>query len=228
MNTITDVFFDLDHTLWDFEANSKLAFISIFKKHKLTVDMAKFFNYYVPINVKYWRLFGKEKISKEELKTGRLRDTFKILKLAVPEEKIEVLAAAYIKELPENNLLFPGVFEILDYLKDKNYKLHMITNGFNEVQYEKLKASKLSPYFELVITSENTGVKKPNPIIFNEAVRLAKTTMNHSIMIGDNWEADIMGAKSAGMDVIFCNFENEQVAENIKSVSNLLEIKQFL
>ncbi|PCI04844.1 MAG: noncanonical pyrimidine nucleotidase, YjjG family [Flavobacteriaceae bacterium] len=228
MNTIKDVFFDLDHTLWDFETNSKLAFIAIFKRHKVKVDMAKFFNYYVPINAKYWRLFSKDKITKEALKTGRLRDTFKILKLSISEAEIQVLATAYIKELPKNNELFPGVFDILNYLKGKKYRLHMITNGFNEVQYEKLKASKLNPYFNVIITSENVGVKKPNPIIFNEAVKSAETKMTHSIMIGDNWEADIMGAKNAGMEAIFCNFDNKPVAENIKSVSNLLEIKQFL
>ncbi|MBL4745565.1 MAG: YjjG family noncanonical pyrimidine nucleotidase [Flavobacteriaceae bacterium] len=228
MNIIKDVFFDLDHTLWDFEANSKLAFVAIFKRHKINVDMCKFFNYYVPINTEYWRLFSKDKITKEHLKTGRLRDTFKILKISVSETQLVLLADAYIKELPKNNVLFPGVFEILEYLKDKKYPLHLITNGFNEVQYDKLKASKLSTYFKVVITSENVGVKKPNPIIFKEAVKVANATMNQSIMIGDNWEADIMGAKSAGMDVIYCNFDNKPVAENIKSISNLLEIKQFL
>jgi len=228
MNTIKDVFFDLDHTLWDFEANSKLAFVAIFKKHKLQVDMLKFFNYYVPINTKYWRLFRNDKISKENLKTGRLKDTFKILKLTISDASIELLAEDYLKELPRHNELFPGVFEILDYLKDKNYQMHIITNGFNEVQYEKLKASKLIPYFEKIITSENTGVKKPNPVIFNEAVKSANTVVRQSVMIGDNWEADIMGAKNAGMEAIFCNFDNKPVAENIKSVNNLLEIKQFL
>jgi len=228
MNTIKDVFFDLDHTLWDFEANSKLAFVAIFKRHKLRVDMAKFFNYYVPINTKYWRLFRNDKISKENLKTGRLKDTFKILKITVSEAKIEVLAADYLKELPRHNELFPGVFEILDYLKDKNYQMHIITNGFNEVQFEKLEASKLSPYFKEIITSENAGVKKPSPLIFNEAIKSANTVMKQSVMIGDNWEADIMGAKNAGMEAIFCNFDNKPVAENIKSVNNLLEIKQFL
>jgi len=228
MNTIKDIFFDLDHTLWDFEANSKLAFESVFEKHNLKIDMLKFFNYYVPINTKYWRLFRNEKVSKEALKTGRLKDTFKILKIQVSDEKIMLLAEDYLRELPKHNELFPGVFELLDYLQDKKYQMHIITNGFNKVQHEKLLASKLKPYFNVIITSENAGVKKPNPVIFNQAVKLAKSSMKQSVMIGDNYEADIMGAKNAGMEAIFCNFENNPIGENIKSINNLLEIKQFL
>jgi putative hydrolase of the HAD superfamily len=129
--------------------------------------------------------------------------------------------------LPNSNLLFEGAHEILDYLQP-NYQMHIITNGFNEVQYQKMDKSNLSNYFEKIITSEDAGVKKPNPIIFEYALSQAKATPNESIMIGDNWEADIMGAKSAGFDVIFCNFNKESVSANIKSVSCLTDIKKYL
>ncbi len=228
MRKITDVFFDLDHTLWDFEVNSKVAFEAIFKTHKIPVNMEKFLNYYVPINFKFWKLFRDEKITKETLKFGRLKETFEILKINVSKEQIELLATDYLLELPNSNVLFDGTHELLQYLKEKGYTLHIITNGFKKVQEKKLENSNINEYFDQVITSENVGVKKPNPLIFKEALRKANVTTANAIMIGDNWEADIMGAKNIGMDVVYCNFNQQPVGENIKSVNNLFEIKQFL
>lgn len=224
---INHIFFDLDHTLWDFETNSDIAFKTIFKQHKVEVSLEKFLNYYKPINQKYWNLYGKDKVSKEELRVGRLKDTFKKINFTASNNLIDHLSIDYIKVLPDSNLLFDGAYELLDHLKP-NYELHIITNGFNEVQYKKLEKSDLSKYFKTIITSEDVGVKKPNPIIFQHALAQAKATSRESIMIGDNWEADIMGAKNAGFDVIYCNFNNEPVSESIKSVKNLNEIKKYL
>jgi len=224
---IKHIFFDLDHTLWDFEANSNIAFEIIFKKHNVGIDLSKFLNYYTGINQNYWRLYRNEKISKEELRVGRLRDTFNKINYKFDYELIDNLSIDYIDVLPNNNLLFDGAHEILDYLHPK-YKLHIITNGFNEVQYKKLKNSGLSKYFDKIITSEDAGVKKPNPIIFNYSLELAQANSNESIMIGDNWEADIMGAIDTGIDAIYFNYEKNNVGENIKSVHNLIELKQFL
>lgn len=224
---INHIFFDLDHTLWDFETNSDIAFKTIFKDHKVKIDIDKFLNYYRNINQNYWKLYRDEKISKEGLRYGRLKDTFDIIKLKLDDDLINNLAIDYINVLPNSNLLFEGAHEILDYLQP-NYKMHIITNGFNEVQSQKMDKSNLSKYFEKIITSEDAGVKKPNPIIFEYALNQAKATSNESIMIGDNWEADIMGAKNVGLDVIFCNFNKESVSENIKSVSCLADIKKYL
>lgn len=228
MKKITDVFFDLDHTLWDFETNSKVAFESIFKKHALPIRMDKFLNYYVPINAKFWKLFRDEKISQETLKYGRLKETFEIIKIKASPELIQELASDYLMELPMSNTLFEGTHEILQYLKNKGYAMHIITNGFEKVQLEKLRNSKINHYFNQIITSESVGVKKPNPLVFKEALKKAQVAATNAIMIGDNWEADIMGAKNVGLDVIYCNFGHLPVGENIKSVNNLLEIKQFL
>jgi putative hydrolase of the HAD superfamily len=224
---INHIFFDLDHTLWDFETNSDIAFDAIFKKNNVKVDLQKFLNYYRGINQKYWKLYREEKISKEDLREGRLKDTFAKIKYNVSNDIINYLAIDYIDVLPNNNMLFEGTYEILDYLHP-NYELHIITNGFNEVQFKKLENSGLSKYFDKIITSEEAGVKKPNPHIFQFALNKANAVSNESIMIGDNWEADIMGAKNVGFDVIFCNFNKEPVSESIKSVSNLTEIKKFL
>lgn len=224
---INHIFFDLDHTLWDFETNSDIAFKTIFKDHKVKIDIDKFLNYYRSINQNYWKLYRDEKVTKEDLRYGRLKDTFEIIKLKLDDDLINNLAVDYINVLPNSNLLFEGTHEILDYLQP-NYQLHIITNGFNEVQYQKMDKSNLSKYFDKVITSEDAGVKKPNPIIFEYALNQAKASSKESIMIGDNWEADIMGAKNAGLDVIFCNFNKETVSSNIKSVSCLADIKKYL
>jgi putative hydrolase of the HAD superfamily len=227
MNHINHIFFDLDHTLWDFETNSDIAFNTIFKEHKVNVSLDKFLNYYRDINQKYWKLYREDRVSKEDLRYGRLKDTFKKIKYSVNDELIHNLSVDYINVLPNSNVLFEGTHEILSHLQS-NYQLHIITNGFNEVQYKKMQMSNLSSYFNKIITSEDAGVKKPNPIIFQYALAQAQANANESIMIGDNWEADIMGAKNAGLDVIFCNFNNEAVSSSIKSVKNLLELKQYL
>ena len=224
---INHIFFDLDHTLWDFETNSDIAFKTIFKEHKVQVDIDKFLNYYRDINQHYWKLYREERVSKEDLRYGRLRDTFNKINFKVEDEIINNLAVDYINVLPNSNLLFEGAHEILTHLQS-NYQLHIITNGFNEVQYKKMEMSNLNKYFKTIITSEDAGVKKPNPIIFEYALAQTKATASESIMIGDNWEADIMGAQNAGFDVIFCNFNQESVASNIKSVKSLIEIKQYL
>ena len=224
---IKHIFFDLDHTLWDFEVNSDIAFETIFKKHKVNIDLQKFLNYYRGINQNYWRLYRNEQITKEELRVGRLRDTFVKIKQQFDNELIDNLAVGYIDVLPNNNQLFDGAHEILEHLYVK-YKLHIITNGFNEVQYKKLDNSGLSKYFDKIITSEAAGVKKPNPKIFKYALDLAEATSKESIMIGDNWEADIMGAINNGIDAIYFNYEKQPVGGNIKSVNQLIEIKQFL
>jgi len=217
----------INHTLWDFETNSDIAFKTIFKKYDVAVDLQKFLSYYRGINQNYWRLYRNEKITKEELRVGRLKDTFVKIKQKFDNQLIDDLSIDYIEVLPNNNQLFEGAHEILEHLFPK-YKLHIITNGFNEVQYKKLENSGLSKYFDKIITSEDAGVKKPNPRIFNFALDLAQATSKESIMIGDNWEADVMGALNNGIDAIYFNYEKQAVGANIKSVHQLLEIKQYL
>lgn len=224
---IKHIFFDLDHTLWDFETNSDLAFKKTFQNLQFKVDLDKFLNYYRPINLKYWKLYREEKVSKTQLRYGRLKDTFDFLKIVVSDEQIEAMAVEYIRVLPENNQLFEGTLEILEHLSLK-YQMHIITNGFQEVQYLKLEKSGISKYFNQIITSESVGVQKPHPAIFYHAMKLADTTPQESIMIGDNWEADIMGAYQTGMNVIFFNYHQEPVGANIKSITHLLQLKQYL
>lgn len=222
------VFFDLDHTLWDFEKNSNLTFKKIFLEQNITIDMNQFLTVYKPLNIKFWKLYRNEKITKEELRYSRLKETFDTINYSISDNKIYEIAIQYINTLPYFNHLFAHTFEILDYLKEK-YTLHIITNGFEEIQTKKLESSKILQYFTTVITSDSLGVKKPNPKVFNYALHTAKATPENSIMIGDSVEADILGAMQVGMNVLHCNFDNFEVNNNtFTSIKSLTEIKQYL
>ena len=228
LTRIKYVFFDLDHTLWDFEKNSDLTFQKLFTEYHIDLDVAVFLDVYKPINFKYWRLYRQEKVSKEQLRYRRLKEAFDAVHFSISDELIDTLAIQYIKFMPNFNHLFDGAIDILNYLKDK-YQLHIITNGFEEVQTKKMKSSKIYHYFDQVITSESVGVKKPNPLIFEHALRVAKATKENSIMIGDSIEADIEGAINFGVKAIYCDFENTNPKGNtFVTVSALHQIKQLL
>ena len=224
---ITDVFFDLDHTLWDFDKNSALTFEIIFKKNNVVLDLERFSKIYQPINLKYWKLYRDEKVSKSNLRYGRLKDAFDALNMVVEDHVIDQLSIDYIDYLTIHNHVFDGTIEILEYLKPK-YKLHIITNGFREVQQTKLDKSNISHYFDTVTSSEAVGVKKPNPKVFNHALSLANIKKENGIMIGDNYEADILGALNIGLDAICYNYHNVTLENDIKEVKHLLDLKNYL
>jgi len=224
---ITDIFFDLDHTLWDFDKNSKLAFKRVFEKHTLDIPINKFIEVYEPINFEYWKRFREDKVSKENLRRGRLKDTFSIFNIILTTDKIDDLADSYIDELPGDNHLFEGAESILEYLS-KKYTLHIITNGFNDVQHLKLKNSGISNYFSTVTTSEEVGVKKPNQLIFTTALKKANTVANKSMMIGDTFEADILGAENVGMKTMYYNYRKENLPKKYIIVDSLHEIERYL
>ena len=224
---ITDIFFDLDHTLWDFDKNSMLAFNRVFSKHNINIELVSFIEIYEPINLKYWKLYREEKVDKPELRRGRLKDSFKYFDLTFKEDILDKLAESYIDELPLDNHLFDGTKKILNYLTEK-YILHIITNGFDEVQHLKLKNSGINKHFSTITTSEEIGVKKPNPLIFNSALKKANIQASRSIMIGDSFEADILGAESVGMNTLFYNYRNDQIPENYTEIRSLHEIRNFL
>ena len=224
---IKHIFFDLDHTLWDFEANSKKTFSYIFDKNGLEIKFNDFIEVYQPINHRYWKLFREDKVTKSQLRYGRLKEAFQAIDFKSTDELIHLLSEEYITYLANHNALFDNAIPVLKYLQPK-YKMHIITNGFQEVQHRKLKNSNLLPFFDEIITSEKVGVKKPNPKIFEYALDITGAVNDQSVMIGDNFEADILGAKNMGMQVIFCKFNGEIATEAVSSVDNLLELKNFL
>ncbi len=225
--TITDVFFDLDHTLWDFDKNSEMAFDRIFKSKFPEIKIEDFIEKYAPINQACWKLYQNDKITHVELRYNRLRFSFDALNVKISDENINEIAIDYIEYLTDNNHLFDGAIEVLEYLKPK-YKLHIITNGFASVQEKKINNALLSDYFSTVTNSELAGVKKPNSIIFDYAVNVAQASKENSIMIGDCLDADVNGALNAGLDAIFFNEKKIKVPENIKQINHLLELKKYL
>lgn len=207
MKKYTDLFFDLDHTLWDFEKNSREALVEMYHHFELQKtnipSVEEFIDHYYVINEKMWDKYAKDIISQEELRNDRFYlalKNFNIDDRALGEK----IGAYYVLVSPYKTHLFKDCHLVLTQLK-KKFKLHIITNGFEEVQHIKLNSSGLMTYFEHVITSENAGMKKPSKGIFDYALKLTGAQLEKSIMIGDGIETDVLAAKNAGMDQVFFN-----------------------
>ncbi|MEM8847092.1 MAG: YjjG family noncanonical pyrimidine nucleotidase [Bacteroidota bacterium] len=224
---VRDIFFDLDHTLWDFERNSALTFQKILAENKVEVGLDPFLEVYRPINLAYWKVYRENRISKENLRYNRLKETFDALEYRVTDHLIDTLSERYIECLSSFGHLIPNAMQILEYLAPK-YNLHIITNGFREAQRKKIKNSNIQEFFKEIIDSETAGVKKPNPKIFQAALKCANTTAKTSLMIGDSLEADIRGAQAMGMQVLHFNFHKEPEHKLCKMINNLNEIKSLL
>jgi putative hydrolase of the HAD superfamily len=226
MKHITDIFFDLDHTLWDFDKNSELAFDNIFKEKLPEINGQEFTKVYVPINQACWKLYQNDEITSEELRYQRLKQSFDALNFQISDEKINKIAHQYIELLPQNNHLFDGAIATLEYLKP-NYKLHIITNGFEKVQYLKIENSGIASYFSTITNSEMAGVKKPNPKIYEFALSLSQAKKETSVMIGDSIEADVIGALDFGIEAIFFNPNQEEVTADFLQINHLSELKKY-
>jgi putative hydrolase of the HAD superfamily len=227
LNNITDIFFDLDHTLWDFQKNSALTFDFLLKKYKINIDLNKFLNIYIPINFSYWKLYRDEKITKEFLRYNRLKSSLDKLNISLSDDVINKIADDYVISLPVNNFLIKDTILVLDYLRNK-YRLHIITNGFTEVQNKKIVNSQIKKYFHSIIDSETVGVKKPNIKIFDYALKVSGARSKNSLMIGDNLEADILGALNAGFHAIHFNNNNEAPHEHCLILNELKSLLECL
>lgn len=230
--TYQHLFFDLDHTLWDFETNSKETLHEIFITHRLdqtvTADFNLFYEKYSFHNKRLWHRYNHGFIKQEELKWKRMWHVMLEFKLA-DETFAKKLSAEYLQILPSKKALFPYAKEILGYLKSKEYKIHLITNGFEQVQWRKLDNAQIGHYFSSVITSEAVCCLKPHKEIFDFAIGKAACCYQESIMLGDNLDADILGAMNAGMDTIFVNHINEEttlqptyIIYHLKELENIL------
>lgn len=226
-NTISDIFFDLDHTLWDFETNSRLTFERIFATHEIRVVMEDFLEIYVPLNLAFWKLYRENRISKPELRYQRLKQAFDALSFPVEDYTINRLSEDYIRHLSSYNNLIDNSIEVLNYLQPR-YNLHIITNGFQEIQEKKLTNGGIRHYFNQVVNSEMAGVKKPHPAIFELALQRAGVSADVSLMIGDNLEADILGAKAVGFHALHFNTHNDAPHEHCAMIHDLIEIKSHL
>ncbi len=202
------LFFDLDHTLWDFDANARVTLESLYEELKLKErgvhDFELFYRNYLVHNEKLWERYRKGFIRQDELRTKRMWLSLLDFKIA-DDELSKAMSVRFLELLPTRTILFPHAKEILQYLKEKDYRLHLITNGFEKVQHSKLKYSGLDVFFEEVITSEGSNSLKPNKEIFDYALLRTGATVGNSIMLGDTLDADIQGAMNAGMDQVFVN-----------------------
>lgn len=202
------IFFDLDHTLWDFEMNAKESLQDVYTLNDLQSkgidDFDKFFNWYSYHNERLWGKYTKGLIKQDELRWKRM--WLALLDFKIADEALsKKMSVEFLEILPTKKNLFPYTMEILEYLKVKGYKMHLVTNGFEAVQYNKIRNSNMQDYFIEVITSEASMALKPNKEIFDFALMKANATIEESIMIGDNLDADIQGGMNAGLDTVFVN-----------------------
>ncbi|MDG1572083.1 YjjG family noncanonical pyrimidine nucleotidase [Robiginitalea sp. M366] len=224
---ITDIFFDLDHTLWDFERNSALTYASIFEIHGVGVNLEAFLEAYIPLNLAFWKRYRDGEITAEDLRYQRLKTVFDRLGYTAGDELIHLLSEAYIDQLSTHTHLLPDALDILEYLQG-SYRLHIITNGFEQVQLRKLRNSQIAGFFQEVIHSETAGVKKPHPRIFELALDRSGAQAACSVMIGDNLEADILGARQVGMQALHLHVHGEAGYGVCPVIRELREIKNYL
>lgn len=223
-----DLFFDLDHTLWDFETNSKECIQELYNRYELAglgiLDFDGFYDTYSAHNHRLWDRYSKGFIKQEELRWKRVY--LSLLDFKVANEKLsKEISDAYLEILPNKTNLFPYTIEVLDYLKNKDYRMHLITNGFESVQFKKINNSGLSDYFIEVITSEASNSLKPHKDIFEYALKNANASVSESIMIGDNESADIQGGINIGMDTIFVN--HIQAVPTVPATYTITHLKEL-
>jgi putative hydrolase of the HAD superfamily len=226
-NKVEHIFFDLDHTLWDFERNSAATFQYIFKELDFKFSLKNFLEFYDPINHFYWKQYRENKISEVELRFLRLEKTFGKMNIPHTSELIQKVSDLYIQKLSTHTFLFDNTIEVLKYL-DETYSLHIITNGFENVQQRKLENSGIDHFFKVVLTAEKVGVKKPNPIIFKEALRSADALPENSLMIGDSLEADVQTPLELGMQAIHFNSHHEKVHTECLIINRLYDLTKIL
>ena len=224
---VQHIFFDLDHTLWDFEKNSGATFKSIFEELNFDFSLEVFLDFYNPINHYYWKQYRENMISEIELRYLRLEKTFEAMKVPTSTARIDRISELYIQQLSTYSHLFKDTISVLEYLNYK-YTLHIITNGFEHVQQRKLENSGIARFFKTVLTAEKIGVKKPHPTIFLSAMKTAEVLPEHAMMIGDSLEADIQGALKLGMQAIHFNSHKEAYHEECLIIDQLSDLTNLL
>jgi putative hydrolase of the HAD superfamily len=221
------LFFDLDHTIWDFDSNAKSTLADLYAQglqEKTNAPFNDFYDRYIFHNAHLWARYEKGFIGVEELKWKRMWRTLLDFKIA-DEHLSKQISVEFLEILPTKKEVFPYTFEILDYLTQKNYTLHLITNGFVNTQNLKLQHSGLDKYFTEMITSEASNSLKPKKEIFDYALQKTNANLSESLMLGDNQDADIAGAINAGMDVVFVNHIKAEV--KVKATYTIHHLKEL-
>jgi putative hydrolase of the HAD superfamily len=225
------LFFDLDHTLWDFDTNSRQALADIYQSFSLKAagvyDFDLFHTLYLGHNERLWERYRKGLLKVDDLRWKRMAVT--LLEFKNGDEALaRKMGTAFLEILPTKKALFPGTVELLDYLQGKKYFLHLITNGFEKTQKEKLRMSGIDGYFREMITSEGSNSLKPQSEIFEYALAKTGAAKNESVMIGDSPQVDILGAENAGIDQVYVNHtgntEPVRATYTVHSLSEMMTI----
>ena len=194
---IKHLFFDLDHTLWDFEANARICLEEIYRTHQLAElgvpNHELFADTFSEVNQTFWYLLDTKQITHETLRRERFRSTLSDLGFSIEYPLSEAMNAQFLELLPEQTSLMPHAVDTLEMLS-KKYQLHIISNGYEHIQRKKLEKSGLLPYFKAIVTNDVANAHKPSPAIFSFALQMTGSSHQQSVMIGDNWTADIQGA----------------------------------
>lgn len=232
MKNVRHIFFDLDNTLWDHRKNAYLTIRELFRNQKIAekyhIDFEQFHDVYHVINERLWEQIRDGEIDKDYLRKHRFYDTF--LKFGIDDEELAgFFEHHFLDEILNYNELVDGAKEILEYLKSKSYRMHIVSNGFQEVTERKCEFSGIAGFFEGITSADSVGVRKPRPEIFQYSLDLAQAKKEESILIGDDWIADVKGAQNFGMDVIFFDvFDENPQDKGLKVIKKLSEIKQYL
>ena len=231
--TYKHIFFDLDHTLWDHNTNSRLALEEVFEAFNLqeigVTSSQDFYSTFTDINFSLWDKYEAGQISQPELRYQRFRLIFN--QLGVKNQEIcDTVSDSYMDISTKKSTLLPNAHEILTYLHPK-YPMHIITNGFDDVQSVKMEAGKITHFFSEIITSQNSGYKKPDARIFEYALKKINALPHECVMIGDIFPSDIVGATRAGIDAVFFNPDQRNQDISIKpkyEIRDLVELRGIL
>lgn len=229
---VTHIFWDLDHTIWDYKTNARITIFELYEKHSINKSTSHspdiFHKTYCKHNDLAWENYRNGIIDKAVLRQRRFKDTFIELGME-PEGMYQLFETEFVEICPTKGNLMPGALDALNHFHPK-FEQHIITNGFKETQGVKIQTSGIHHFFKTLTNSEDAGVQKPHPEIFKIALKSAGATTENSLMIGDNYEADILGAHNLGMKCIFYNPESVDInnmPENIIVIKELGELVEL-
>lgn len=231
MKTYDAIFFDLDHTLWDYETNSRLTLCELHEEFELMPAMGipqnDFLHTFNKVNHALWDRYNRGEINRDHIREERFAQILRSWYVE-NDQLADTLSREYIHRCPQKTSLFPHAVEMLTYLSEK-YRLFILTNGFDDVQEVKLTQAAIRPFFQQVITSETTGHRKPSREIFSHALSCAASTGDRCLMIGDNLQADIAGALNAGLHAAYFNPNGQRHAlKPHYEISCLSEVRNIL
>lgn len=226
---VNTIFFDLDHTLWDYDTNARETLYELYEDYQLNRGFGSaedFFQSYLIHNAKLWNLYNHGKINRDDIRERRF---FQVISDAGLEDKklAEQMSDQFMEVCPQKTAVLPGTYEILEHLQPK-FRLGIITNGFSDTQAIKLDKTSLIGFFELVVTSESAKARKPSAEIFHAALSETDSKTEEVVMIGDNRATDIGGALAVGWKTIWYTHEAEPAPDNCWKVQHLQEIAQVM